>query len=71
MWLQFLSCAEGRLMLCCAVLCCAVLQRCAYLCNMAVAKEWQRKGIASTLMTAVEDLCLLAGELSWGYCTAL
>jgi GNAT superfamily N-acetyltransferase len=38
------------------------LQQCAYLCNMAVAKQWQRRGIASQLMVAVEDLCLLAGE---------
>lgn len=28
---------------------------------MAVAKAWRRKGIASELLTAVEDMCLLAG----------
>jgi ribosomal protein S18 acetylase RimI-like enzyme len=38
------------------------LQKCAYLCNMAVSKQWQRRGIASQLMVAVEDLCLLAGK---------
>lgn len=37
------------------------VQKCGYLCNMAVATEWRRRGVASELMTAIEDMCLLAG----------
>jgi GNAT superfamily N-acetyltransferase len=40
----------------------AVLQKCGYLCNMAVSKQWRRRGIAGALLTAIEDICLLAGE---------
>ena len=40
----------------------AVPQKCGYLCNMAVSKQWRRRGIAGTLLTAIEDMCLLAGE---------
>ncbi|KAF8062040.1 hypothetical protein HT031_004300 [Scenedesmus sp. PABB004] len=35
--------------------------RCAYLCNMAVDAGWRRRGVASTLIAAVEDVCCLAG----------
>eukprot|EP00775_Hariotina_reticulata_P004123 gene4123-4369_t len=35
---------------------------CAYLCNMAVSSQWQRRGVASRLISAVEDLCVLAAE---------
>jgi GNAT superfamily N-acetyltransferase len=38
-------------------------QACAYLCNMAVDPQWRRKGIASYLLAAAEELSLAAGEL--------
>ncbi|WIA38314.1 hypothetical protein OEZ86_001653 [Tetradesmus obliquus] len=37
-------------------------RKCAYLCNMAVSNECRRKGVASHLIAAIEDMCNLAGE---------
>lgn len=37
-------------------------QRCAYVCNMAVASEFRRQGVALQLIRAAEDLARLAAE---------
>ena len=39
-----------------------LLQNCAYLCNMAVAPEWRRRGIASLLLEAAEEVSRATGE---------
>jgi ribosomal protein S18 acetylase RimI-like enzyme len=36
--------------------------KCGYICNTAVVPEWRRRGVATHLMRALEDIAELAGE---------